>query len=190
MGQKTLSIFTVTLSLLILVSPAAWAKDYAYQAEIKGMACAFCAYNVSKKTATIVGVDNNTINVNLKDKRVEFQASRRITQAEVEAAISQTGFTLKALKEIEQKKAHQGDFSSKPVITVTLDKIDTDHAEVLFEALATMASTQHLKMTVEAPRSSELEVMKQLLGGRKKALMVQYSPIEQPSIHLKLFSRY
>jgi len=176
------------LLMLTLVSSAGWARDYAYRAEIDGMVCAFCAYNVSKKIGTLPGVDSESVEVDLKKGRVDFRASAKIAKAQLAAVFSESGFTLNALTEMALSRLKSVNFDASPIIVLTLDDVNSERFVVLLDAIGEIASTQQLQLTAEAPKAIEMDLLKPILAGRKHVIKVHFVPTETRSIQLKLFA--
>jgi len=51
--------YLILIMALVAVSSNSQAKKFSYGAEVDGMVCAFCVYNVSKNISSLPGVDNN-----------------------------------------------------------------------------------------------------------------------------------
>ena len=67
----------MTRNIVITLVFAIWsvsgaAEEYSYQAQIKGMVCAFCAYSVNKNISALRGVDAESVDVDLKNGEVVF----------------------------------------------------------------------------------------------------------------------
>jgi len=183
----------VARALLIIVTLAvfsisAWAEGYAYRARIEGMVCAFCAYNVAKTIGALPGVEAESVHVDLKSKLVDFNATSPVEFARVSAVFSDSGFTLTKLEVVESPAVRSTSFKEAPVVVLDLESIDTAQFEAVLEALGAVASTQGMRLVIEAPEAVEIDLLMPILMGRKPAINVRFVPIESNSIHLKMFA--
>ena len=69
-------------AILFCVSfPAsALADNVGYTLEVKGMVCAYCAYNVSKQLKSLDGVIPESINVDLENDVVTLQSEKPLAK--------------------------------------------------------------------------------------------------------------
>ena len=58
-----MSRLAIVLALVVASTSAGAAKTYRYDANIEGMVCAFCAYNVSKRIEALAGVERGSVGV-------------------------------------------------------------------------------------------------------------------------------
>ena len=179
----------VTVVALAVSSVSAWADGYTYQARIEGMVCAFCAYNVGKTIAALPGVDAETVNVDLEGKRVDFHASSAIERVAVSMAFSDSGFTLAELDLVELPAVALTSFEDSPVVVLDLQVVDAQRFEAVLEAIGAIASSQAMRLVIEAPETVETDLLMPILMGRRPAINVRFVPIDTDSIHLKMFGR-
>ncbi len=173
--------------LVVLNAPAA-ADGYAYQARIEGMVCAFCAYNVGKTIGTLTGVDTESVTVDLDANLVDFQASGPVEWADVSAAFSDSGFVLAKLDQVDNVMTESTSTRGSPLISLDFDDVDAERFETILEAIGETASTQGLRLVIEAPEALELDLLMPLLMGRKHSISVRFVPIDDASIYLKMYS--
>ena len=173
---------------LVVLSAPASADDYAYQARIEGMVCAFCAYNVGKTIATLTGVDTESVIVDLDANLVDFHASGPVEWADVSAAFSDSGFVLAKLDQVDYVSTESASTRGSPLISLDLDGVDVERFEGIFEATGEIASAQGLRLVIEAPEALEIDLLMPLLMGRKHSISVRFVPIDEASIHLKMYS--
>ncbi len=178
----------VTAITLAVFSLSAWAEGYAYQARIEGMVCAFCAYNVGKTIGALPGVDADSVHVDLESKFVDFNATSPIDFATVSAAFSDSGFTLAKLEVVEHPPNRITSSEDAPVVVLDLEGVDAGRFEAVLEALGAVASTQGMRLVIEAPEAAEKDLLIPLLMGRKPAINVRFVPTDADSIHLKMFA--
>ena len=174
--------------ILVVLSDSASADGFAYQARLEGMVCAFCAYNVGKTIGTLPGVDTESISVDLESKLVCFHANGPVGWAEVSAAFTDSGFVLATLDQIDSPVTKSTYIQGSPLIGVDLDGIDAEWFETLLETIGEIASTQSLRLVIEAPEAVEIDLLKPILMGRKHALNVRFVPIDEASIRIKMYS--
>jgi len=88
-------IFAISFALLSVNSQA---EEMSYEADVKGMVCAFCAYNVSKNISALPGVNADSVNVDLKGGHVAFNSSQPVSEDKLSALFTKSGFTVSNLK--------------------------------------------------------------------------------------------
>ncbi len=152
------------------------------------MVCAFCAYNVGKTIGALPSVDAESVHVDLESKLVDFNATAPVDFASVAAAFSDSGFTLAKLEVVESKAVRSTSFKEPPVVVLDLKSIDTAQFEAVLEALGAVASTQGMRLVIEAPEAVEIDLLMPILMGRKPAINVRFVPTDTDSIHLKMFA--
>ena len=183
MARALLAVVT-----LVVFSVSAWAEGYAYHARIEGMVCAFCAYNVGKTIGALPSVNAESVHVDLESKLVDFNATAPVDFASVTAAFSDTGFTLAKLEMVEIPDARRTSFEEVPVVVFDLESVDISLFEAVLETLGAVASTQGMRLVIEAPEAVEIGLLMPILMGRKPAINVRFVPIESNSIHLEMFA--
>ena len=178
----------LTVITLVVFSVSAWAEGYAYQARIEGMVCAFCAYNVGKTIGELPGVDAESVNVRLESKLVDFRATSPVDFASVYSVFSDSGFTLAKLEVVEHPPTRITSSEDAPVVVLDLEGVDAERFEAVLEALGVIASSQGLRLVIEAPEAVEIDLLIPLLMGRRPAINVHFIPTEADSIHIKMFA--
>ena len=178
----------LTVVTLAVFSISAWAEGYAYHARIEGMVCAFCAYNVGKTIGALPGVEAESVHVDLESKLVDFNATAPVDFFSVSAAFSDSGFTLAKLEVVEIPAARSMSFEEAPVVVLDLESVDISLFEAVLETLGAVASSQGMRLVIEAPEAVEIDLLMPILMGRKPAINVRFVPIESNSIHLKMFA--
>ena len=180
---------SVILAIILCVFNASAAADsYTYQARIEGMVCAFCAYNVGKTIGTLTGVDAESVTVDLDTNLVDFHANGPVDRADVTAAFSDSGFVLAKLDQVNSPAAERKSTKGFPLIGLDFNGVDTKRFETILEAIGEIASTQSLRLVIRAPEAVEIDLLIPILMGRKHAISVHFVPIDEASIHLKMYS--
>ena len=174
--------------ILCAFNASAAADSYAYQARIEGMVCAFCAYNVGKTIGTLPGVDAESVTVDLGTNLVDFRASGPVDRADVSAAFTESGFVLAKLDQVDGPVTERKLTKGLPLIGLDFDGVDAKRFETILEAIGEIASTQTLRLVIRAPETVETDLLMPILMGRKHAISVRFVPIDEASIHLKMYS--
>ncbi|HHJ14841.1 MAG TPA: heavy-metal-associated domain-containing protein [Gammaproteobacteria bacterium] len=179
------------LTLTVVVwSTNGWAGTIHYEAQVKGMVCAFCAYSVSKKIGSLPGVDAESVDVDLEGGRVRFTANQPVSPPSLAAVFQESGFSLDKLTEVGPPSSGKAAPDKLPlVLDLRLDSLDTARFEGVFEALGNIAAAGPSRLLIEAPGALEGELLKPVLMGRKQVMKVRFSPSDTASIHLRLYLR-
>jgi len=178
----------VTIIVTVVFSVSARAEEYTYQAQVEGMVCSFCAYNVGKTLGTLPGVVAESVSVNLESGLVDFDSTALVDQTKVSAAISESGFTLVKLYINENPRTQSTSFSNSPAVALHLDGVNAAQFEPILKALGELASNEHMRLVIEAPEAVEIDLLMPILMGRKPAINVQFVAIESNSMELKMFA--
>jgi copper chaperone CopZ len=173
---------------LVALSASASVSAYTYQARIEGMVCAYCAYNVGKTIAALPGVDAESVTVNLDSNLADFHATVPGDRDAVSAAFAESGFTMSALSQIDSPATPATTYGSTPLIELDLDGADTARFESILETMGDFASTQRLRLVIEAPEAVEIDLLLPILMGRDHAISVLFMPIEENIIRLRMYS--
>lgn len=179
--------FLITL-MIVTWSVNAWAEEFNYQANVEGMVCAFCAYNVGKTIGALPEVDAGSVNVDLASKLVDFNATSPVDFASVSAVFTESGFTLAKLEIVEGPTPQRTSYEESPVVIVDLEGTDTTRFEAVLEAIGAVASAQGMRLVIEAPEAAEIDLLKPILIGRKPAINVQFVSSNAASIHLSMYA--
>jgi len=177
----------ILLLPLLIWSTSVWSKEYQYEADVKGMVCAFCAYSVSKNINKLPGIVKESVDVNLKKGEVRFRSTSRVTQKALEPLFTKSGFTVSGLTETEVKAASNTSAKAAPTLELNLPGTDTDKFEPVIKAIGNIAAAGPSHLVIEAPQSLEMEILKPLLLGRQQVIKVEFIPVKQKSIRIRLF---
>jgi mercuric ion binding protein len=79
-----------------LVANIAYADTYTLR--VDGLACPFCSYGIEKQLRKLSGVKAVTTNIKTGTIRVRTETGKKLTKAELRAAVKRSGFTLRGLK--------------------------------------------------------------------------------------------
>ena len=172
---------------LVVLSASASASEYTYQARIEGMVCAFCAYNVSMTIGALLGVDAESVTVNLDSKLAVFHATAPVDQEAVSVAFADSGFTLSAMSQIDRPATERTSYQEIPLIELDLEGADTERYGSILKTMGEFASTQRLRLVIEAPAAIEIDLLLPVLMGRDHAISVLFLPVEENSIRIRMY---
>jgi len=179
--------FLITLTILVW-SVNTWAKTFAYEANVEGMVCAFCAYSVSKKIASLPGVDAESVDVDLKSGHVGFQADQPVSKESLATVFTESGFRLEKLSEIERpSNSDKRAENLSLMLEMRLNTLNTEQFESVFESVGNIAAKSQSRLVIEAPASLEGDLLKPVLMGRQQVMKVRFMPLDTESIHLRLY---
>lgn len=181
------SLLTVLISSLFLLSNPVTAKDYPYQGKVKGMVCAFCAYNVSNKIGQIDGVKANSVNVDLKSGEVSFLSTLPVKRSQIANLFADSGFSLMSLDLVVKSEFNALNFSEDPVVTLAFANTEIESLDSVLDAVGSLAAEKTSLLLVNAPKVSEIDLLKPILAGRQRVIKVQFSPTQGTAIDLKLY---
>ncbi len=185
--NKKIMVLILSGFISLFFSEQSFAKEYAYQGQVKGMVCSFCVYNVTKKIGQIPGVIKPTVNVNLKSGHIEFLATRPIEKQRVASIFEDTGFKLIKLNKTDHINSTPLKFNSKPQFTIKFSLNKMNEIEPVLDAIGKLAESQTSLLSVKAPASREMEILQPLIGGRQKEIKINYLPGNINKIEVKLF---
>lgn len=184
MSKKILLSF-----FIIFLSINAYAGELLYQGKVKGMVCAFCVYSVSKNISKVPGVLPQSVNVDLKSGIVSFKSSSEVSFKNVSAVFSGSGFKLLELKKVKQSTLKSVTYKVQPVINLTLNSVDLKTYGSVIESIGNIAASLSGKIVIKAPESVEIAILRPMIGGKQKAIKIQYIVGKNKTIGIKLFLR-
>jgi len=187
MKQRQLFTLVVLLAGAVFLSHSAVAKDYAYRGRVEGMVCAFCAYNVNRKIASVPGIDAQSVNVDLKKGSVEFRSAKKVDPAAVASLFSDSGYKLVALNEVADAELKGFGFSSRALVTLGFSTADIEQIDDVLDSIGSLAASGTSKLSIQAPQASEIDILKPILVGRKNTIKVQFTPSEGSAVQLQVF---
>jgi len=172
--------------LLVFTSFNVWSETYNYHADVKGMVCAFCAYNVSKNISKLPGVDADSVNVDLKAGRVSFHSDKEVGEEKLSSLFVSSGFTISNLRVNEISR-----IESSPAQTISIDmnfaSDRINHFSGVIEAIGEIAASTPSRLVIRASAKQEDSLLKPLLMGRQQVIKIRFIPTKSGSIHLQLF---
>ena len=184
---KKLLLLILLIPSLSLLSNIAWAQDYGYQGKVESMVCAFCAYNVTKKIGRLPGVNVDSINVNLSSGEVAFSSSLLIKKETITKVFEESGFSLVAFNQMNNAKSDVTLYPEEPIIALKFSSTDIIQLDPVLDVIGSLAVTKPAKLSIKAPKASELDLIKPILAGRKSVIKVKFLPVENNVVELKLY---
>lgn len=96
------------------IATATWAEDEApapeervITCEVDGLACPFCAFGLEKKIKKLSGVKKLDILMKEGQVKIHAESDADISKKDVEKAVKDSGFELKAYKDSKDEKSEQ-----------------------------------------------------------------------------------
>jgi copper chaperone CopZ len=177
----------ILLSLLLMVTSfASWAQSYRYDAEVKGMVCAFCAYSVSKNVSQLPGVDADSVDVDLKGGHVTFNSRKKVSEEKLSGLFTDSGFSISHLTMSETSKKPAGP-TKQASLDLQLDVFKIDQLSSVIEAIGNIAASNPSRLVINAPLAQEETILKPLLMGRQQVIKVRFIPTQAETMRLRLF---
>ncbi len=170
-----------------MLTQPVWANDYAYHGKIKGIVCAFCAYNVSNKIGKVDGIDAASVQVNLKSGEVNFLSTVMVKQAQVASIFADSGFSLLSLNQQAVSNYNPLKYAEKPLVTLSFSFEQIKQLAPVLEAIGNMAAVKTSRLLIHAEKAHEIELLKPIIAGRKRAIKVDFVPTNNFTIELSLF---
>lgn len=174
---------TAALIIASLVATEAGADAFDYTLEVKGMVCAFCAYNVTKQLQSLPSVAPGSVHVDLAAGRVELRSDAKIEAANFRDPIEAAGFELEGVAE----KAAEGHVSApesdaRVVLSLAVDAegLAAGEFDALLKALGVLASQRGAALSVAGPKELEMRTLRPVLTGRRPALDVRFEAAVRP----------
>lgn len=174
------------LLLLAFSLPAGAVSRYDYQAEVKGMVCAFCAYSVSKNIGSLPGVDAASVDVDLKSGRVVFSSTRLIAQQQLASVFIDSGFSLVSLQQ-SATPIQPRQYQQQPAFEASIELSQLAPLSPLLETLGNLAASTPSRLRIEAPADQQAAILKPLLMGRQQVIHLEFVPVTSTSVSFKLF---
>ena len=178
-----ISTFALLLSNLVV------ANEISYKGKVKGMVCAFCTYNVSKKISTIPGVIDASVNVNLKSGAFSFLSTMAVKKTQISETISDSGFQLLSFSEVKPSQINSLVYSNKAKIQLEFAVSDISLFEEVLDEVGNIAIKTPSKIQITAPAATEIEILKPLIAGKQREIKIQFINNQNENIQIKLFQK-
>ena len=187
--MKSAPLYTLLLLVCstLLATPVQAAKQYRYNADVTGMVCAFCAYNVSKKISRLPGVLADTVNVDLDNGGVSFASRNLVDRKQLEDTFSDSGFTLDNLRYRVLEDAGPPPAAER-VLSLSSSRDQVERLTPLLETLGELAANRPMRLHVRADAGLEDRLLKPLLMGRQQVIQTRFMPQAGEAILIELFA--
>ena len=182
-----MNVRNLLLSVLLMFAGLnVQAETYNYNADVKGMVCAFCAYSVSKNISKLPGVDADSVDVDLKGGHVAFKSSKKVSEEKLTALFSDSGFSLSHLS-LSKTSNDSVSIEQHATLDLQLDVFKLDQLISVIEAIGNIAASNPSRLIITAPSAQEETVLKPLLMGRQQVIKVRFIPSKSHTMRLQLF---
>ncbi len=172
--------------ILMVTSFQVLAESYHYNADVKGMVCAFCAYSVSKNISKLPGVDTDSVDVDLKGGHVIFDSSKKVSEEKLAGLFTRSGFSISNLT-VSRSAATIVKSDEQASLDLQLDVFKIDQLSSVIEAIGNIAASNPSRLVINAPLAQEDAILKPLLLGRQQVIKVRFIPTESDTMRLQLF---
>lgn len=176
--------YLIALAIISLsIAANADTNQLEYDLEVKGMKCAFCAYNVSKQIESLDGVISRTVDVDLEQGTVKLRSEKTLDEMQLADLLLQAGFTLGAVTEAVASATQSRQVSDEAAfLSVTMNAHELSEGEfgAILEELGTIAVQRSGRISVAGPGELEAAILKPVLAGRKSVIKVDYEQVNWP----------
>ncbi len=177
----------VVLLFAMFTGAPAHADDQNYEIRVEGMVCAYCAYTVSKDLASLPGVAENSVLVDLERGVAILKSAHALDERLIMETFRDSGFTVVDISVVPQAATAAAPSAQIAKITVDTDRIGSKVANQLLDVLGETAAKRSSELHVLAPRNLESEILKPLIAGRQRAIKVRYEPVDQNAVEVTLY---
>jgi len=178
----------VLVVAFVVISLSIQAKDFNYEADVDGMVCAFCVYNVSKNISALPGVDADSIDVDLVDGHVVFRSEQKVSEKILTDMFKKSGFTISNLTENKSSTDASNSVDAVSDLDLSFDIYKSEQFTTVIEAIGNIAASTPSRLLIEAPASFEETLLKPILMGRQQVIKVRFVPTDGENIRLQLFA--
>ena len=184
---KKINVFLIVITSTLFLSQTVLAENYAYHGKVKGMVCAFCAYNVGDKIGKIAGVDASSVQVNLKSGEVDFLSTATVKQSQVASIFTDSGFSLLSLNQQAVSDFKAITYAEKPLITLNFNVEQIEQLAPVLDAIGNMAAAKTSRLFIHAENAHKIELLKPIIAGRKRTIKVDFVSTSDSTIELSLY---
>lgn len=171
-----ISTIMVLLGMVFAATPA-WAAPTSYTLDIRGVKCAFCAYNVAGQLTQLPGVQPQSVQVDVAAGTARLISDEPLAQEMLAQALEQAGFRLAGVESSPATADKEGAHAQlRTVMRVEIDLSETEE-KVFGPVLKTLgaAIAEHGgQVRLEAPGAMEKMLVKSLLMGKRIAIPVHF----------------
>ncbi len=163
--------------------PALAQSAFGYELKVKGMVCAFCAYNVSRQLRLVDGVAPDSILVDLESGTITVRSEKPLERARLARLVEAAGFALEAVIETAPdlpRPAPRADRAARISLTLDANGLAEGEFDALLKTLGALASQRSAGVAVVAPTQLEMRVLRPILMGHHPAMDVDFSEGTRP----------
>ena len=165
--------------LVVSSAPPALAQSaFGYELKVKGMVCAFCAYNVSRQLRSAEGVAPDSILVDLENGTITLRSEKPLERARLAKLVEAAGFALEAVTETTPDSplpAPRAERAARISLTLDANGFAEGEFDALLKTLGALASQRSAGVAIVAPAQLEMRVLRPILMGRHPAMDVDFS---------------
>jgi copper chaperone CopZ len=174
---------------MFFMSNVIHATEIAYQGKVNGMVCAFCSYNVGKKIASVPGVIDASVNVNLKSGEFSILSTMAVKETQITEIFLNSGFQLLSFSEVNPLLIEPLTFSDKAKIQLSFTISDLSLFGNVLDEMGNIAIKTSSKIEILAPISSEIEILKPLIAGKQREIKLKFIDAQSERVKIKLFQK-
>lgn len=178
-------VLVVLFAMFIGVS--AHAAEQNYEIRVEGMVCAYCAYTVSKSLASLPGVVDDSVLVELERGVATLQSTQELDDALIKETFRDSGFTVTDMSVVPEATTVAAPTAQIAKITLENDQIGSKMENQLLDVLGETAVEASSEFCVRAPRELESKILKPLIAGRQRAIKVRYESADQNAVEVTLY---
>jgi copper chaperone CopZ len=172
---------------ILFFSTQLHAGEYLYNADVKGMVCAFCAYNVSKNISKLPGVEADSVDVDLKGGHVQFHSTQVVDENNLVALFNDSGFSISNLKQSPLATTKEK-LQPTAALIVEVEQAKTEQYSNIFESIGNIAASTPSHLLITAPADYEDKLLKPILMGRQQVIKVRFIANQSDTIRIQLFA--
>lgn len=176
--------YLIAIAIISLsISTNADTSQLEYDLEVKGMKCAFCAYNVAKQLESLDGVIPQTVDVDLEQGTVKLRSGKTLDETRLADVLLQAGFTLGTVTEAEASAIQPRQVSDEATflsVTMNARELSEGNFDAILEEFGAIALQRSGRISVLGPGELEVAILKPVLAGRRSVIKVDYEQINRP----------
>ena len=176
--------YLIALAIISLsIAANADTNQLEYDLEVKGMKCAFCAYNVSKQIESLDGVISRTVDVDLEQGTVKLRSEKTLDEMQLADLLLQAGFTLGAVTEAVASATQSRQVSDEAAflsVTMNAHELSEGEFDAILDELGMITVQRSGRISVAGPGELEAAILKPVLAGRKSVIKVDYEQVNWP----------
>lgn len=170
--------FCLLLQVFVLGPVAQAGELHSYQLEIQGMACAFCVYKTSQQLASLTGVKQDSIQVDLQTGAIRLVSSQPLHRDRVREVVNKAGFQLVRLESTGRGEVPKT-ATGKPALHIEIPaaEVGSNPINDVLKSLGEIyADYPQSRLEIHAPADWENRIMRPLLMGRQQVYTMDFQP--------------